>query len=195
MIWRGCKIIVRSMGFEENLLPMKNQSLCQLMKIISLAGFLILLVLNVLTYFYLPYLSKLLGWAYILFFVTFIIYSPMVLTLYKKKPTSIYEERTISPIDILNQFPVWLGLVAIIIIIYAFFNFISCFSLLQGQATIQDGNFALNNKGSITYISYTYYIQHRLYELRFFSGSLLIFYLICSIYYWFFSPVDTAEQA
>lgn len=164
------------------------------MKTISLAGFLILLGLNVLTYFYLPYLSKLLGWAYVLFFLIVIIYPPMVLTIYKKKPTSIYEERTISPIDLLNQLPVWLGSLTIIIMIYAFFNFISCFSLLQGQTIIQNGNFALNNKGSITYISYEYYIQHRLYELRLWSGSLLIFYLICSIYYWFFSPIDNAEQ-
>ncbi|RYY79848.1 MAG: hypothetical protein EOO69_05175 [Moraxellaceae bacterium] len=183
------------MEFERNLLPMRNQILLQLMKTTSLAGFLILLVLNVLTYFYLPYLSKLLGCVYILFFLIFIIYPPMVLKLYKKKPTTIYEERNISPIDILNQLPVWLGLLAITIVIYTFFNFMSCLGLLEGSAKISDGKFAIEKRGGILYyVSYEYYIQHRLYELRLWSGNLLIFYLICSIYYWFFSPVDNAEQ-
>lgn len=119
----------------------------------------------------------------------------MVLILYKKKSTTIYEERTISPIDILNQLPVWLGLLAIIIIIYAFFNFISCLGLVEGSAGIGDGKFVITKRGGfLYYISHEYYIQHRLYELRLWSGSLLIFYLICSIYYWFFSPIDNAEQ-
>ncbi len=184
------------MEFEENLLPMKNQILLQWMETISLAGFLILLVLNVLTYFYLPYLSKLLGWVYILFFLIFIIYSPMVLTIYKKKSISIYEERTISPIDILNQLPAWLGFLVIVIIVYSLFNFMNCLGLVEGSAGISDGKFVITKRGGfLYYISHEYYIQHRLYELRLWSGTLLIFYLICSIYYWFFSPVDKAEKA
>lgn len=120
----------------------------------------------------------------------------MVLTIYKKKSISIYEERTISPIDILNQLPAGLGFLVIVIIVYSLFNFMNCLGLVEGSAGISDGKFIITKRGGfLYYISHEYYIQHRLYELRLWSGTLLIFYLICSIYYWFFSPVDKAEKA
>lgn len=151
---------------------------------LALVGFIVVLGLNLLSYFESNSFFGLNDSLWFFAPLVFLIVAPMLIQQQqKKKPTSIFDEKSTSFEDVLNKLPMWVGLLTLAVIIYMGYSFIQSMSVLKGQAAITDGSFSIVNHGHVTFVSKAEYIQHKIYELRFWSAHLLIFYLIPAIYY------------
>jgi hypothetical protein len=90
--------------------------------------------------------------------------------------------------EIMYHFRVWVVLVFAAVFLYAVLNVFLCLSFTGNGATavLVDGQYVLRSHGRVlAQLTESEYHVHRAYELRFFSGVWLVFYLMPSLYFFF----------